>query len=106
MADWYDAWGKVEDAIDRCAGIAWDTCHKIYILMDEKQMAQMREYEYDPLISAEEMSRYEMAATVQRWFDESCSLRFVDAVKTKNDGSSKWKPLIEQGFGDYLEEDY
>jgi hypothetical protein len=63
-------------------GIAWDTCHKIYILMDDEQMELMREYEYDPLISSEEMTLGKMSATITRWYDESCNLRFVQAVST------------------------
>jgi len=40
-------WGKVEVAVEMAKGIAFDTCHKIYVLMDDGQMAQMKEYGYD-----------------------------------------------------------
>ena len=63
-------------------GIAWDTCHKIYILMDDEQVALMREYGYDPLITGDEMSSDVMAETVIGWYEASCSLRFINAVKT------------------------
>jgi hypothetical protein len=73
---------KVEEVIGEARGIAWDTCHKIYVLMDDEQMALMATYGYDPLISADEMSADKMLETIKEWFDESCGLRFVDAVHT------------------------
>jgi hypothetical protein len=63
-------------------GIAFDTCHKIYVLMDDEQVALMRQYEYDPLITSEEMTPEEMSATVLDWFEQSCGLRFINAVST------------------------
>jgi hypothetical protein len=105
MDDWDDAWRNVSDAVDKCAGIAWDTCHKIYILMDDKQMVKMKDYGYDPLIAAGEISRSQMLETVRYWYKESCMLRFVDSVKTKKDGTEKWKSLIWQGFGSEEEEE-
>jgi len=68
-------------------GIAWDTCHKIYILMDDEQMELMREYEYDPLISSDEMTPSEMSARVAEWYEVSCGLRFIQAVDS-NDGGT------------------
>ena len=76
---------KVEEVIGEARGIAWDTCHKIYVLMDDEQMALMKTYGYDPLISADEMSADEMLATVKDWFEQSCGLRFVDSVRTNHD---------------------
>ena len=70
--------------------IAWDTCHKIYVLMDDEQVALMREYGYDPLITSDDMTPEQMADKIVEWWDESCGLRFVNGVKTvagdPNDG--------------------
>jgi hypothetical protein len=81
---------KVEEYLDDAKAITWDTCHKIYVLMDDEQVELMRKYEYDPIITASEMSSIEMLETIKKWFDESCSLRFVSAVATNladpNDG--------------------
>jgi len=89
--------GRIEDA----KAIAWDTCHKIYVLMDDEQVALMREYKYDPLITSDEMSPSEMLATVKKWFEESCGLRFVDAVSTNHeDPNAGFETLIAQGEGD------
>jgi len=96
---------KVEEVIHEARGIAFDTCHKIYVLMDEEQMALMRTYEYDPLISADEMSADEMLETIKRWFDESCGLRFVSAVSTHpTDPNLGFRDLIAQGEFDECED--
>ena len=74
----------VYERINDCKGIAWDNCHKIYILMDSEQVGLMREYGYDPLITADQMSADEMFGLVQEWYEDSCSLRFIDAVSTNH----------------------
>ena len=80
----------IKNALKDAKGIAWDTCHKIYVLMDDAQMAKMAEYGYDPMFSSTELSTEEMFNTVQDWYANSCSLRFIDAVSTvagdPNDG--------------------
>jgi hypothetical protein len=92
---------KVEEVIGKARGIAFDTCHKIYVLMDEEQMALMRTYEYDPLISADEMSPAEMLETIKGWYEESCGLRFISAVATHpTDPNLGFTNLIAQGEGD------
>jgi len=74
----------VYDRIGSAEGIAWDTCHKIYILMDSEQVELMRGYGYDPLITADQMSTDEMFEVVEDWYESSCSLRFIDAVSTNH----------------------
>jgi hypothetical protein len=79
---------EVEIAINYAKGIAWDTCHKIYLLMDNEQVEKMRGYGYgdendpDSLITREQMTADEMLETVKKWYDDSCSLRFVQSVET------------------------
>ena len=100
---------SVEDCLDDAKAIAWDTCHKIYLLMDDEQVVAMRGYGYgdandpDSLITKEQMSASEMFTTIKRWFDESCSLRFVNAVATMPEGQDPnlgYTTLIEQGAAD------
>jgi hypothetical protein len=94
-------WGAVESALCDARGIAFDGCHKIYILMDEDQMDKMRGYGYDPLISASDMNEYDMFELVQEWYEESCGLRFVHAVHTVDgDPNEGFLNLIPQGFDD------
>jgi hypothetical protein len=51
----------VRERVSEAKAIAWDTCHKIYLLMDDEQVELMRGYEYDPLITKEEMTSEEMS---------------------------------------------
>ena len=74
----------VKERVSEAKAIAWDTCHKIYILMDSEQVDLMRGYGYDPLITADQMSADEMFDLVQEWYEDSCSLRFIDAVSTNH----------------------
>jgi hypothetical protein len=74
----------VYDRIGSAEGIAWDTCHKIYLLMDSEQVELMRGYGYDPLITSDQMSTDEMFEVVEDWYESSCSLRFIEAVSTNH----------------------
>jgi hypothetical protein len=74
----------VYERISKAEGIAWDTCHKIYILMDSEQVELMREYGYDTLITTDQMSTDEMFLLVEDWYMDSCSLRFIQAVSTNH----------------------
>ena len=94
-------WEGVETAISQCKGIAWDECHKIYILMDDAQMDKMAEYGYDPLIKASDSNAYDLFAKVQEWYEESCGLRFVNAVQTVDgDPNLGFTDIIPQGWGE------
>ena len=88
----------VKERVVDAKAIAWDTCHKIYVLMDDEQVELMREYQYDPLITNVEATPEEMLATLEEWFEDSCGLRFIQAVSTNhinpNDG---FEELIGQG---------
>lgn len=84
---------SVEDYLNDCKGIAFDTCHKIYILMDDEQMALTAGYGYDPLIYANTTTPDEMLNILIDWYDSSCPLRFIDAVSS-TDG---FLSVVEQG---------
>ena len=87
----------VYDRINNARGIAWDTCHKIYILMDDEQVELMRGYKYEPLITTDQMSADEMFEMVENWYDNSCSLRFIQAVSTNHiDPNAGFEHLIDQ----------
>jgi hypothetical protein len=94
----------VYERISKAEGIAWDTCHKIYILMDSEQVELMRSYGYDPLITNEELNPDDMFGLVQEWYESSCSLRFIQAVSTNDiDPNAGFESLVDQ-FEDYEEE--
>ena len=88
----------VTERLSEAKAIAWDTCHKIYVLMDNEQVELMREYGYDPLITKEEMTPEEMLSTLEKWYEDSCGLRFIQAVNTNHiDPNAGFESLIEQG---------
>ena len=83
--------------ISEAEAIAWDNCHKIYLLMDSEQVDLMRGYGYDPLITADQMSADEMFDLVQEWYEDSCSLRFIDAVSTNHiNPNAGFETLVSQ----------
>jgi hypothetical protein len=87
----------VKERVVDAKAIAWDTCHKIYLLMDDEQVELMRTYGYDPLITSDEMSPDQMFETLQNWFEDSCSLRFINAVTTNHtDPNAGFETLIGQ----------
>ena len=83
--------------IDLCQAITWDKCHKIYVLMDDNQINEMRGYGYDPIITSDEMSANEMVDQLKEWYASSCGLRFISAVASKKNGGDRFKDLIAQG---------
>lgn len=42
-----DYWDDVADEVSSALAITWDECHKIYVLMDDEQLAIMDGYGYD-----------------------------------------------------------
>lgn len=80
--------------------IAWDGCHKMYLAMDEEEAEWFREnYEFVVEDTAEVM-----LTTLIDWWDQSCSLRFVSAVRyNPDDPNAGFTSLISQ-FEDTDEE--
>ena len=89
---------KVETALETAKGIAFDTCHKIYVLMDEDQVELMRKYEYDEIRSIADISKESMLELLKDWYASSCSLRFIQSIRTTSpdDEDSGYDDLISQ----------
>jgi hypothetical protein len=108
MIDWTD----VEIVLPHAKAIAFDGCHKIYVLMDKEQVAKMTTYGYGDdegsyLLTADKMSKGEMADTLASWFAESCSLRFIHGVSSVPEGTDPnegFTDLIPQG-ADWQDDD-
>jgi hypothetical protein len=100
----------VEIVLPHAKGIAFDGCHKIYVLMDKEQVAKMATYGYGDddgsyLLTADKMSKREMLDTLEKWFADSCSLRFINAVSTVDgDPNEGFTDLIPQG-ADWQDDD-
>lgn len=87
-------WAGVDDHAGRALAIAWDGCHKVYLLMDEGQVQTMKGWGYgdgdSAFVTSDEATPEEMRNLVHDWFEASCVLRFISAVSTvegnPNDG--------------------
>jgi hypothetical protein len=100
----------IEEGVNGCVAIAFDGCHKIYILLDDEQADKFKGYDYGKyegshLITSDEMSADGMAETVMNWYGQSCSLKFVSAVgSVDGDPNKGYVDVIPQGAG-YDDED-
>ena len=107
MLDTLDTY-LIDEFTDEAKGIAFDTCHKIYILMDNQQVDLMREYGYgdandpDSLLTSDQLSPKEMSDKVVEWFLGSCGLRFISAVYSDERG---FVDIISQFEGNEYDED-
>jgi hypothetical protein len=107
MLDTLDTYWKVREYTDEAKGIAWDTCHKIYVLMDDNQVALMREYGYgedDPnsLATVDQLSPAEMATVIMSWYEQACGLKFINAVYSDARG---FVDIVAQFEGNGYDED-
>ena len=94
-------WTEVEEALPEAKSIAFDGCHKIYVLMDDEQTEQMRGYGYDPLLLVTDPTA--ALTTLRDWYVASCGLRFISAVRTvTGDSNEGFTSLIKQ----FEDEDY
>lgn len=99
--DTSELFAPVEDAIQDAVLVAFDGCHKIYLAMDEDEASWFRgNYE----INVEDTPEV-MLETVIGWYEESCFLRFVSAVRhNEEDPNAGFTSLISQ-FADQEEEE-
>jgi hypothetical protein len=111
MADFFETEIAVQDA----KAIAFDGCHKIYVLMDDAQVDKMRSYGYGDddgsfLVTADEVRKVEMLDILKDWYAGSCSLKFINSVATMPEGTDPnegYVDLIAQGADwEEDEEDY
>lgn len=86
MLDTIDTYWKVREYVSEAKGIAWDTCHKIYILMDDDQVNLMREYGYSDLLTADMHGVPELTTIAMTWYKEACKLKFISAVYSDEKG--------------------
>ena len=109
MSDFTD----VEIVLPHAKGIAFDGCHKIYVLMDKEQVEKMRGYGYGDddgsfLITADQVTKSEMLYILENWYDGSCSLKFINAVSSVPEGTDPnegFTDLIPQG-AEWEDDDY
>jgi len=96
-----DLFSRVRDNIINTIVVAWDGCHKIYMAMDDEQAEWFRD-KYPYVVDADCET---MLATLARWWEESCGLRFIQAVHTNHDNpNAGYQTMISQ-FEDEENED-
>lgn len=89
-----EGWDAVEEYLRDALSISWDTCHKIYLAMDEIEAAWFAENYDEATVKG---SPEEMLATIKEWWDASCSLRFVSAVwHNRSNPNAGFVSLISQ----------
>lgn len=81
-------------------GIAWDGCHKIYVLKDAEAMDTQRGYGYDENTKLGGsrlflVSDVDAAQMLKSWWHHSCGLRFITAIT-----SDTYDHIISQGWDD------
>lgn len=93
-----EGWEAVEEYLQDALSISWDTCHKIYLAMDETE-AEWFAANYDE--ATVKGSPEEMLETIKEWWDASCPLRFVSAVwHDSEDPNAGFVSLISQFAND------
>lgn len=89
----------VEDALEDALLIAWDGCHKMYLAMDHEQADWFRQ-NYNGVHCDDRTftgTPKEMLNTLLAWWDESCGLKFINAVTTNHENpNAGFVSLISQ----------
>lgn len=83
----------LDEMISQAHSVSWDSCHKIYLNMDERQTEKMFQYDYDKTFSGSEQEKRDY---VFSWYEDSCSLRFIEAVFTEEDDTDRFVTLVSQ----------
>ena len=97
-----DYWQDVEDVLPDAHLIAWDKCHKIYLALDETEAEWFRNSGYTVVEGDPDV----LLATLHKWYDESCWLRFINGVRHDAvDPNAGFVDLIPQGAEEEHDED-
>ena len=98
-----DYWLDVREEVQYAKCIAFDGCHKIYLAMDETQAQWFRD-NYNGTDCDDRNftgTPQEMLAKLKEWYEQSCSLRFIQSVEhNEQDPNAGFKSLIPQGASD------
>lgn len=94
-------WDAVAEAAKDAKCIAFDGCHKIYFGMDDEQVRLFKSYGYgeDGSNLIEGITPTQYVYWAKKWYEGSCGLRFISAVRTNNQNPNKgFTDLIPQGW--------
>lgn len=93
----------LDDIVTYAWSLSWDGCHKLYLNMDKAQHDKMIEYGYDLTII--NSNPYITTPKLEEWYENSCSLRFIDAIFTNDDNTDKFVTLVPQFYTEDEDED-
>lgn len=94
MSSVIDKIDEIEAAVFGSDSIAFDGCHKIYIMRDSIGTQQMQEYEYEHVVPIENVS--EAVAKVVGWYEDSCGLKFINLVTDAGKENEDYYSVIAQ----------
>ena len=89
---------RITKAVKGADAVTWDGCHKIYIPMGS-QVEYMEELGYEVLRIGEDLDEAAAATLLQSWYDESCSLRFIQKVSPPGNNEN-FTSIISQFEGE------
>ena len=84
---------RVASYLNECEGITWDTCHKIYILMDSNQVEVTKGFGYEVLT---DLTPKEYMKLIKSWYANSCGLQFVTVFSTDANGNDDFIQAVNQ----------
>lgn len=88
----------LDDIVTYAWSLSWDGCHKLYLNMDKAQHDKMIDLGYDLTII--NSNPYITTPKLEEWYENSCSLRFIDAVFTNDDNTDKFVTVVPQFYSE------
>lgn len=90
---------NLEAFVYQAYSVSWDGCHKLYLNMDAYQHDKMiNDLGYDlTIVSNNPRITLEK---VEEWYNDSCGLKFIDAVFSTDEDTDKFVTVIAQSFGE------
>ena len=89
----HDIFAPVSDYIQDAHLVAWDGCHKIYMALDATEAAWFKG-EYPHVVNG---TPAEMIAAIEKWWSESCGLRFINGVRhNPSDPNAGYVQIVPQ----------
>lgn len=105
-------WALVDEAVTDAKAIAYDGCHKIYVLLDDAEVKAQRNLGYGDgsddsrLLMIRDIGVNVARKKLRDWFDSSCSLRFISSVRhVPDDPNAGFTRLIAQGEEAFFDEE-
>ena len=102
-----EGWAATREHVENALLIAFDGCHKIYLAMDEYEAKWFRDNYNGEGCDDQTFvgSPDQMFDTLTKWYEESCSLKFINAVwRNEADPNAGFVSLIDQGADDPRDE--